>query len=984
MQRIQTDILVIGGGATGTCVLRDLAMRGFNCLLVERRDLAYGTTGRFHGLLHSGARYAVTDPQAALDCYEENQVLHRIMPQCIEDTGGYFVLTPHDDPAYVPQFLAGCRAAGIPVDNEPIHKMLRAEPLLDPKIQVCFRLPDASADSFLAARLTADSAREYGAQVLTYHEVDHLIVTPGSSTGQKKVTGALCHDLIKDEDIQIDAHLVINASGAWAGKIAHTAGIELVMLPGKGTMLALNHRIVNTIINRCRPPSDGDILVPAHTVAIIGTTDIRVADPDRLSIEPWEIRLMLDEGEKLVPGFNQHRILRAWASVRPLIQGTDSSDDRAISRAFILLDHADRDGVEGLLTISGGKWTTARKMAQVTVDRVCQKLKVSRSCRTHLESLPPYDQKTPAHPSVGDRLRQIEQNSTYGELICECELATLHDVQQAIIASNAATIDDIRRQTRLGMGPCQGAFCTFRAAGMLQSIRHLEANQVNTSLRNFLQERWKGSLPILAAQQLRQARLNELMYVNVLNTTSLPDQHSSMLAAEEYSRSETDASSPSRSETSSTTTQSSPPSSQPQDVIVIGAGFSGLITAWQAGLLGYKTTLITRGWGTPYWSSGCIDILGYTPPDHRTLIASPREALDQLTKSNPGHPYSQAGLTVVENALQSFQSLCEASNYPLYGSLDANILLPTALGTLRPTCMVPTTMIAGDASQRAPILVVGFDRFNDFFPGLVATNLNAQGIIAADIILELPSLRRLKYITGTVLSTLFDDAEFRQELIDALKPRLGKVGRIGFPAVLGLHNPMEVLDHLQTSLGMPVFEIPGLPPSIPGIRLHNLLVSAIQRQHGAVNSGMPVTNVGTDGKSIHTVWSEAAGRQIAHRANTYVLATGGILGGGITVNNTGYAQETVFGLPLTTPNDRSEWFQVDFLAPTGHPIFRTGVRTDAEFYPLDAIHSRIFSNLHVVGNALANCDPIRERSLEGVALASGFKVAELMGRTSHQ
>jgi len=293
-------------------------------------------------------------------------------------------------------------------------------------------------------------------------------------------------------------------------------------------------------------------------------------------------------------------------------------------------------------------------------------------------------------------------------------------------------------------------------------------------------------------------------------------------------------------------------------------------------------------------------------------------------------------------------------------------------------------MIAGDASQRTPIMVVGFDRYNDFFPGLVATNLNAQGVIAADITLELPSLRKQKYITSTVLSTLFDDAEFRQELIDTLKPRLGKVGRIGFPAVLGLHNPLEVLNHLQTSLGMPVFEIPGLPPSIPGIRLHNLLVSAIQQQPGAVNSGMAVTNVGTDGKSIHTVWSEAAGRQIAHRAKTYVLATGGILGGGITVNNTGYAQEVVFGLPLTTPKDRSEWFQADFLAPTGHPIFRMGVRTDPEFYPLDATHSRIFSNLHVVGNALANCDPIRELSIEGIALASGYKVAEHMGRKSPQ
>ncbi len=984
MQRIHTDVLVIGGGATGTSVLRDLAMRGIKCLLVERRDLAYGTTGRYHGLLHSGARYAVKDPQAAQECFKENQILRRIMPTCIEDTGGYFVLTPHDDPAYVPQFLAGCRAAGIPLDEIPIDQMLRTESLLDPNIRACFRVPDASADSFLAANLTAESALEHGAQVLTYQEVDHLIVSKVPSAGQSRVVGAVCRDLIKDEEVQIDTSLVINASGAWAGKIALTAGIELMMLPGKGTMLALNHRIVNTVINRCRPPSDGDILVPTHTVAVIGTTDVRVADPDHLSIEPWEIRLMLDEGEKIIPGFKQFRILRAWAGVRPLIKGTEISEERDISRAFVLLDHADRDGVEGLLTISGGKWTTARKMAQVTVDRACQKLKVDRTCRTHLEVLPSHERKSAAHPALGDRLKKIEQNFTYGDLICECELATMSDVELSIISSNAATLDDIRRHTRLGMGPCQGAFCTFRAAGLLHSLRHPDVTHVNVSLRDFLQERWKGNLSILSTHQLRQARLNELLYVNVLNTPGLPGQHSSMLAADKYISPEPSDSASSPIDFSPTLTSSPPTKFEKQDVIVIGAGFSGLITAWQAGLMGHKTTVISRGWGTPYWTSGCIDILGFQPPDHVNRVDSTKTALDWLVISNPGHPYALAGITSLEQALRSFQSLCEASNYPFHGSLDANILLPTSLGTLRPTCLVPATMVAGDISQRTPMLIVGFSRFRDFFPGLLAGNLNAQGILAADITLDLASLRTRKFLTGTVLASLFDDPEFRQEVIDALKPSLGRIERIGFPSVLGLHKPMEVLEHLQSALGMPVFEIPGLPPSIPGIRLQNLLVSAIQNQQGAVYTGMPVEKVGADGNIIHTVWSEAAARQNPHYANTYILATGGILGGGIVVDNNGYAQEAVFGLPVVKPEYRSNWFQAEFLAPQGHPIFQTGVRTDAEFLPLDKTGGTLYSNLHVVGSALADCDPIRERSLEGIALATGFRVAELLTKGSPQ
>ena len=686
MRSIQTDILVIGGGATGTGVLRDLAMRGFKCLLVERRDLAYGTSGRYHGLLHSGARYVVKDPHSARECYEENQVLRRIMPQCIEDTGGYFVLTPHDDPAYVPQFLNGCRDAGIPVDHISIHQMLDQEPLLDPKIQACFRVPDASADSFLAARLTVESGREHGAQVLTYHEVDHLIVNSGSPSRQAVVVGAVCRDLIKDEDVQIDASLVINASGAWAGKIARSGGINITMVPGKGTMLALNHRVVNTIINRCRIPSDGDILVPAHTVVVMGTTDIRVADPDQISIEPWEIRMMLDEGEVIIPSFKQFRILRAWAGVRPLVQDKSSSSDRDISRSFVLLDHAERDGVDGLLTISGGKWTTFRKMAQVTVDRVCEKLKVDRPCRTHLEELPTPRAKNAAHPSLGDRLKRIEATSTYGDLVCECELVTRQEVEQAIIASNAVTLDDIRRETRLGMGPCQGAFCTIRALGLLHSLRHPDVNQTNSSFRDFLQERWKGSLPVLSGQQLHQARFTELIVVDVLNAAALPGHPASKLAPDEYSA-------PLPGDLTLSETNYSPeitpaPANQTlQDVIIVGAGFSGLITAWQAGVMGCKVNVITRGWGAPYWSAGCVDILGYHSTDFFRMVVSPRESLTQLEGSTRNHPYSLAGLEVVENAVHSFQALCEASNYPFHGSLETNIIIPTSLGSLRPSCL---------------------------------------------------------------------------------------------------------------------------------------------------------------------------------------------------------------------------------------------------------------------------------------------------------
>ena len=109
MGRLQADVLVIGGGATGAGVAWDAALRGFDVVLVERGDLAEGTSGRFHGLLHSGGRYVVKDPVAAEECVVENATLRRVIPDCIEDTGGLFVTTPDDDPAYGDHFLAGCR-----------------------------------------------------------------------------------------------------------------------------------------------------------------------------------------------------------------------------------------------------------------------------------------------------------------------------------------------------------------------------------------------------------------------------------------------------------------------------------------------------------------------------------------------------------------------------------------------------------------------------------------------------------------------------------------------------------------------------------------------------------------------------------------------------------------------------------------------------------------------------------------------------------
>ena len=192
-----------------------------------------------------------------------------------------------------------------------------------------------------------------------------------------------------------------------------------------------------------------------------------------------------------------------------------------------------------MITITSGKWTTYRKMAEVTVDLVCKKLGTQRPCRTHLEQLPD-PHKSGAYHTLPGRLAKVEAGQEYGELICECELVTRQEVEHAILQAKAQTIDDIRRDVRLGMGPCQGGFCTFRAAGILHELHSAQGDNIdvratNDALREFLQERWKGLLPVLWGQQLRQERLDELIYLDLLNADHLPGTGPSRLASTNYS-----------------------------------------------------------------------------------------------------------------------------------------------------------------------------------------------------------------------------------------------------------------------------------------------------------------------------------------------------------------------------------------------------------------------------------------------------------------
>ncbi|HEY2667318.1 MAG TPA: FAD-dependent oxidoreductase [Actinomycetota bacterium] len=379
---MRTEVLVVGGGATGAGVARDCAMRGLATLLVERGPLASGTTARFHGQLHSGARYALADPVSARECVRESAILRRIAPACIEDTGGVFVLLPGDDPGYPGRFLPACRAAGVAVEELDPAGILEQEPALTRDVIRAFGVPDGTLDSVRLVRACAASATASGAHILTGRPVTGLRLEAG------RVVGAILGD-----GTSLEAEVVVNAAGAWAAGLAAMAGGRVPARLSKGVMVAAGHRLVRAVVSRCRLPGDGDALVPLGGSTIIGTTDTPVTDPDDAVADDAAVEAMLAAGDELVGGFSSSGPLRAWAAVRPLVGDgaggpASPSGGRQVSRSHRVIDHGEQDGVAGLITVTGGKATTFRLMAEEAVDAVCAFLGSPRPCRTAVEALP--------------------------------------------------------------------------------------------------------------------------------------------------------------------------------------------------------------------------------------------------------------------------------------------------------------------------------------------------------------------------------------------------------------------------------------------------------------------------------------------------------------------------------------------------------------------------------------------------------------------
>jgi glycerol-3-phosphate dehydrogenase len=363
--------IVIGAGSTGAALAHDLALRGLHVTVLERAGVASGSTGHNQAQLHSGARYAVNDPESARECMQENWVLRRILPEALELNDGLFVAVDEAGMAYRPKFLEACVGCDIPTKELKVAEALCIEPRLNPGLLAAIQVPDGVFDPYRLCLSFLATAAQHSADIRTFCEVTHLDVVNRQVTFRSRITG-------KSEMLQGD--VVINAAGPWTGQIAALVGVPVQVEPSAGAMLIIDRRVCQMVINLLDLPGDGDIIVPQRLTSILGTTSWRVEDPNNIPVPADSVEQIYKVAERLIPGIRQARLRGAMAAARPLLV-MKGAGGRTTTRGFACYDHATQ-GAPGFFSVVGGKTTTARLMAEQITDKVCAFLNFDMPCQT--------------------------------------------------------------------------------------------------------------------------------------------------------------------------------------------------------------------------------------------------------------------------------------------------------------------------------------------------------------------------------------------------------------------------------------------------------------------------------------------------------------------------------------------------------------------------------------------------------------------------
>ena len=972
-------VAVIGGGATGTGILRDLALRGISAVLFEQGSFAHGTSARFHGLLHSGARYAVKDSEAAKECLDENRILRTVAKHCIEETEGYFALVDGDDENYVPTWLAACSNAQIPTEEVDIKAALLKEPNLSPHLKRVFAVPDSCVDGFRLLWHNAVAAKNLGAQAFTYHKVLQIHQKSGA------VSGLLVLDRKRKKVKNISCDFVINASGAWAGEVASLAGLDVPVSPDKGTLVVFNHRFTSRVINRLRPSGDGDIFVPHGSVTIFGTTSNEVSSPNETRPTTNEVLRLLELGKPLFPAIEEFRLLRAFAGNRPLY--ASGGKGRHASRNFHIVDH-EESGLKGFLSIFGGKLTTYRLMAEKAVDVVCSKMGVHSICQTAklplVSGVTEEDMQTARKyfKNVGakilaDRagivlpniLQDLQNKDFRGEdMVCECEMVTKAEIATVSKDSTTHSLHDIRLRTRFGMGTCQGTFCSMRVVGLLAELKIPLGKNPKSNVRGFLQERWQGVRPVLWGAQLKETELTRAVYAGSLNLDgSLLGQSEEDEVVYDDAPALIVSSVKKQLEHRTLPITGNVTGVRNADVVVVGAGLAGLVAALAASYAGKKVRILTNGSGAINISGGNIDLLGYVGGK---TVHDPWQAMQSLPAN---HPYQLLGKNNIEQALTFFNRICLASDYRLADNHGKNLFIPTIIGTLKPTYLCAASVNPAFIEQAQTCLLVGIQGFKDCGLALLGAELrNHPAFIGKHLntaYISTPFSHAHRPVNALDVARFLNTQEGQSWFISQLKAHTKQTDVIIAPPVCGTEPNQKVWLNLSKALGTPIVEMNTVPPGVGGLRIKELLYSALAKAEVEIVENVTVSGARTQGTKCLALATSGLDGQRFYEAESFVLATGGFLGGGL-VSTPHHIFDKVFGIEVPSPASVLERSSPKIFGK--HFYAGAGLAVDNCLSPVDGTGEKMFENVFAAGRILGGYDFAKEKSGHGVAIATGW------------
>lgn len=399
------------------------------------------------------------------------------------------------------------------------------------------------------------------------------------------------------------------------------------------------------------------------------------------------------------------------------------------------------------------------------------------------------------------------------------------------------------------------------------------------------------------------------------------------------------------------------------DVIVVGAGWAGLMAAALAVSRGARVRLIAQGIGSPVVTPGWVSIYDSAPGDLGVAVRD-------LAARSPDHPYALAGFHALDEAVRFFKALTQDIGLPYTGGLSGNRRAPLPLGGWATPALTPPGY-SYSAQSGESVLYVGIAGWRDYYPAL-------SGPRTAQVML--PSGEPPWDVTPVMLARAFDAPDFRAGVADQLRRYMNGATGVAFPAVIGFEEPERALADLSARLGAPVCEMPTLPPSAPGARLFHRIRRYLLDHGARVQIGHAVQRgIVAKGRAVG-VEVAAAGKAQAFYADAVILAAGDLYGGGLFSDDRGRVWEPIFGIPVQHDPDRSRWFGSTLLAPEGHPVRRFGVRADRQMRPLDRRAQVIAERLYVAGHILAHPGgegvPDTLDTAEGVALATARRAVE--------